>query len=316
MSRSRSRANELRVGALLLVAAAVFGWLSIQIGALRGLGGSTVVTATFDDAAGLVKDAAVKVAGVEVGSVQALDVDFDRAVITLRLRSDSGIRSDVRAQIRARSLLGEKYVALEPVSQDAPLLQDGGVIEATLPSVEIDDLVAALGPVLSRVDPDDVARIVHNAAELSDRLGEEGPVLLSDSKQLLDRLNEAASIAPTIQRDVPALLGDLRRTTGQLEQTLERADTLVVKAGEVLEHVDEAGQKVPGAVDDIQQLVSKVEPGMDDLARALEQSDEAVADLRKVLDNFEGFDEEAVRRLLREEGVLVRLRPSKSKARP
>lgn len=310
-ARKRSRKHEIRVGLLLLVALLVFAWLATQVGGMRGFGRTFVVQVVFEDAAGLVNDSAVKVAGVEVGSVQRLEVDFDRAVATLVLEQDAGLRKDVRAQIRARSLLGEKYVALFPVSRDAPLLADGDRIEDTAPAVEIDDLLAMLGPVLSRVDPDDVARIVHNAAELSDQLGTEGPELLASAGSLLDRLNEAAEVAPAIKRDVPALLTDLRRTTGELEATIEHADALMTRADQMVDQLETATAEFPSAVADVRGILAQVEPGADDLARALEQSDDAIEDLRKVLENLEGFDEEMLRRLLREEGVLVRLKASK-----
>jgi phospholipid/cholesterol/gamma-HCH transport system substrate-binding protein len=311
-ARRRSRKHEIRVGLLLLVSLVVFGWMAIQVGAMRGFGKTVTVTVVFDDAAGLVKDSSVKVAGVEVGSVQHLQIDFDQAVATLLLNEGAGLRRDVRAQVRARSLLGEKYVALFPVGRDAPLLIDGDTIGDTAPAVEIDDLLAALGPVLSRVDPDDVARIVHNAAELSDQLGSEGPVLLASSKQLLDRLNEAAEVAPAIKRDVPALLTDLRRTVKDLEATIEHADGLMGKADDMVVQLETATADIPGAVTDVRRILEQVEPGADDLARALEQSDDAVEALREVLANLEAFDEEMVLRLMREEGVLVRLKASKS----
>lgn len=310
-ARKRSRKHEVRVGLLLLVAMVVFGWMALQVGAMRGLGKTITVQVVFEDAAGLVKDSAVKVAGVEVGSVHRLDVDFDRAVATLVLEEDAGLRRDVRAQVRARSLLGEKYVALFPISRDAEPLADGDVIEDTAPAVEIDDLLAALGPVLSRVDPDDVARIVHNTAELSAQLGAEGPALLASAGSLLDRLNEAAEVAPAIKADVPALLTDLRRTTLDLESTIQHADALMGRVDEMVAQLETATAGMPGAVNDIRSILEQVEPGADDLARALEQSDDAIEDLRTVLQNLEGFDEEMLRRLLREEGVLVRLKASK-----
>lgn len=74
---------------------------------------------------------------------------------------------------------------------------------------------------------------------------------------------------------------------------------------------------MPPAVGDARALMATLEPGVDDLNRALESSDEAVERLNKVLANFEDFDQESLRRLLRQEGVLVRLKPEKGPgARP
>ena len=56
---------------------------------------------------------------------------------------------------------------------------------------------------------------------------------------------------------------------------------------------------------------AEIRPAMDDLGRALEQSDEALADVRRVMQALSKFDEAAIRRLLREEGVLIRLKAQK-----
>lgn len=326
MSRIPSRSNEIRVGLLLLVAVGVFGWLSIQIGALRSFGDSVTVTARFADAAGLVADSAVKVAGVEVGGVKTLDVDFDSAVATLVLQSDAGLRSDVRAEIRARSLLGEKYVALVPISETAPLLQDGGVITNTVAPVEIDHLIASLGPLLQDVEPEEISRLIRSLASIAESLARNSDALSDDAAGLLSRLGDLAELAPVLKEDIPPLLAEARKLARHLDRTAGKADGLVDELGGTVERantslgkVDAALDGVPALIADAQGVVDTLEPSADDLARALESSDEAVARLETILKNFENFDEEALRRLLRQEGVLVRLRPEVEKrprARP
>ncbi len=309
MSRRTNRRNELLVGGLVLLAGVVFTWMSVQVGALKALGDTVTVTATLTDAAGLVPDAAVKVAGVKVGAVSKLDVDFDKAVVTMVLDRDANVRQDVRAQVRARSLLGEKYVALKPGTPDAPLLADGGEIADVAAAVDIDDLLRVIGPLLAEVNPEDVSKLVAAAGEVLEAAGDEAPQLLAKTSRLLDTLNEAGEIVPVLKQDVPALLRDLRATTKRVNATIDSVDTLLVKADTIADNVDEVAGQAPEAMDELRAMMKELEPGMDDLRAAVEQSDEAMASLRKVLENVEALDEEAVRRLLREEGVLVRLKP-------
>lgn len=311
MSRRSNRRNELMVGGLVLAAALVFTWMSIQVGALKALGNTIEVTATFQDAAGLVPDSAVKVAGVKVGAVTRLDVDFDKAVVTMVLDAPAEVRSDVRAQIRSRSLLGEKYVALKPQSPDAALLTDGGAITNTAAAVDIDGLLQAIGPLLAEVKPADVSKLVDAAGELLAAAGDEAPALLSKANTLLDTLNEAAEIVPTLKTQVPALMRDLRATTARVNDTIKTVDGLLAQAKTIADDVQRVSNDAPEAVAEVRALIAQLEPGMDDLRAALEQSDEVVAQLRAVLKNVEGLDEAAVRRLLREEGVLVRVKPPK-----
>jgi phospholipid/cholesterol/gamma-HCH transport system substrate-binding protein len=318
VTRKRTRTNEIRVGVLLLVAAGVFGWLAIQIGALRSLGETVTVTVQFPDAAGLVRDSAVKVSGVEVGGVKALEVDFDQAIATLVLRSDAGLRSDLRAEVRARSLLGEKYVALVPQSQDAPLLQDGDVITNVRPAVELDQVIASFAPLLEEVNPKDIASLVESLATIAASVSGSSDDLTADVAELLAALKEAAKLAPALTEDVPPLLKDARRAVRKINGSLNKVDEamdeftpLADRAELTLDRIDAAAGSVPPAVDEARTIMKKVQPGVDDLTRAMESSDEAVARLNTVLANFEDFDEDALRRLLRQEGVLVRLKPEK-----
>lgn len=311
MSRRTNRRNELLVGGLVLLAGLLFTWMAIQVGALKALGNSITVTARFDDAAGLVPDAAVKVAGVKIGAVRGLAVDFDEAVVTLVLDADAGIRSDVKAQVRARSLLGEKYVALVPKSRDAALLEDGGTIENTVPAIDIDDLLRSVGPLLSQVDPDDVAVLVAAAGKVLEAAEAEAPELLEQANRLLATLNDAAEIVPTLKAEVPAAVADLRTTARRLQGTIDTVDQLLGRADGLVTGVDGAVQDGDALIAELRAVVDELEPGLDDLRAAMEQSDEALAGIRAVLKNVEGLDAEAVRTLLREEGVLVRLRPPK-----
>ena len=216
MSRTRSPSHEVRVGMLLLVALAVFTWLSIQVGALRSFGDTFRVVAEFDDAAGLVEDATVKIAGVPVGAVESLELDFDRARVVLLLNHDAGIRSDVRAEIRARSLLGEKYVALRPQSETAALLGDGDVISNTVSAMDVDKIITRFGPLLDKVNPDDVARIVENLGEVTEGLGRDAPKVFEGLNGLISRLNLAAEAAPELKEEVPLLVTDLRRLSWKM----------------------------------------------------------------------------------------------------
>lgn len=311
MSRRTNRRNELLVGGLVLLAGLLFTWMAIQVGALKALGNSITVTARFDDAAGLVPDAAVKVAGVKIGAVRSLAVDFDEAVVTLVLDADAGIRSDVKAQVRARSLLGEKYVALVPKSRDAALLKDGGTIENTVPAIDIDDLLRSVGPLLSQVDPDDVAVLVAAAGKVLEAAETEAPEMLERANRLLASLNDAAEIVPTLKAEVPAAVADLRTTARRLQGTIDTVDQLLGRADGLVTGVDGAVQDGDALIAELRAVVDELEPGLDDLRAAMEQSDEALAGIRAVLKNVEGLDAEAVRTLLREEGVLVRLRPPK-----
>ena len=169
---------------------------------------------------------------------------------------------------------------------------------------------------LSEVNPEDVARLVASLATLSSNVGNESASLLAKTQTLLDRLGEAAEIAPALKEDVPPLLKDLRRTVRETRVTVGKADTAIAEARALMTQLDKSTSGLPGVVADVQKAIDTIEPGLDDLKRAMEASDSAAENLAKILTNWKDFDEGDLTRVLREEGVLVRLKEPKKKKKP
>lgn len=309
--KRRSRRNEIQVGALLLLAAVVFTWLSIQVGSLKTLGDVVRVDVVLDDAAGLVEDSAVRVSGVQVGWVDTLTLEGSQARVGLVLKREAALRSDVQARVRARSLLGEKYLHLSPRSTDAPLLVDGDVITDTVPAMEIDEVITMLGPLLSRVDPDDMATLITDVAALAEAARGDGVAALADLRSILAKVDAVADEAPALVDDTGRVLHKVEDAVDDASAMARDARDLVPRVGETLDQVDAAVAPVPDAVADVRRIAAELEPGLSDLGTALQGSDEAMADLKKILRNLSGLDEQAIERLLREEGVLIRLKPKK-----
>lgn len=77
------------------------------------IGGGTTYQARFSEAGGLVPDDEVRIAGVKVGKVTRVALDHDNVVVTFRVR-DAWIGDRSTASIQIKTLLGQKYLALDP----------------------------------------------------------------------------------------------------------------------------------------------------------------------------------------------------------
>lgn len=155
---------EISVGLFVIVAAVLLGYISLTISRMRVRDGIEVGF-VFPDACGLVKNAPVSVAGVEIGYITGLDLDAGRALVTTRISKKAGLRRGVRATVRSKSLLGEKFLELTPSGRDAPLLADGDLVTATESPVQIDRIFAWLGRTLDAVDPDQAAKLITAIAQ-------------------------------------------------------------------------------------------------------------------------------------------------------
>src|SRR5437016_14444686 len=71
----------------------------------------------LDSADGLYPGSDVLIAGAKAGSVQDITLDGNQTLVTVALDDAyAPVHSDARATVRPKSLLGEKYVALDPGS--------------------------------------------------------------------------------------------------------------------------------------------------------------------------------------------------------
>ena len=73
----------------------------------------------------------VKMAGVEVGRVQDIQITNNQVRVTMKLHRTADVRTDSLALIRFTGLLGQNYVAIEFGSPSAPRATDGTVLKSS-----------------------------------------------------------------------------------------------------------------------------------------------------------------------------------------
>jgi phospholipid/cholesterol/gamma-HCH transport system substrate-binding protein len=107
--------------------------------------------AAFPEAALLVNEADVRMAGIRIGKVKSKELapGGRRVLATMELDNQfAPIPRDTRAILRQRSLLGETYVELSPGSPKSGELADGGTLPGTqvAETVEFEELFSAFDP--------------------------------------------------------------------------------------------------------------------------------------------------------------------------
>lgn len=306
-----TRKYEIGVGLLMVVAASLLAWMSLKVGALGGFGDAVQVELRAPDAAGISPGASVAVSGVKIGTVDAMRIDHAHAVLTLAIDPAAQVRSDAQARIRSRSILGEKYVELVPSGLDAPLLADGDQLVVHGQQTEIDEMVGALGPFMAAIDAEEIGEVV---ALLASALRDD-PARIGRVFSNLDRTMAGAADA---SERLPDLLDRAERTLDRVDQTMiaatrtmGAADTQISAIAGPLDRADAlladlqlAARPLPGMMEDVEVTLEE--------ARALLESVDGIGeDLKIVLSNVKEIDKWELRRLLREEGLVVRLRSHK-----
>ena len=149
----RESVFETLVGFLVVGVAAVFAVFAVNNGTDGQPSSSTYdVTARFNNVAGITRGADVRLAGVKIGIVKAIEADFERAeaLVTLSVPSNLELADDTDARITADGLLGGSYIALEQGGGFDVIAKDGtGEIVYTRGSVDLLTLVGSFASSLN-----------------------------------------------------------------------------------------------------------------------------------------------------------------------
>lgn len=135
---------EMSVGIFILIGIICVGYLTIKLGQMEILGGNTyTVNAHFTSVTGLKPGASVEMAGVQVGQVESIILDFKsrEAVVQLKIENKLQLSDDVIASVKTAGLIGDKYISLSPGGSDI-ILKPGDRILETESAIDLEALIA------------------------------------------------------------------------------------------------------------------------------------------------------------------------------
>jgi len=148
----------------------------------------------------------VKVRGVIVGEVLEFDSTSEGgAELTLGIFPDEldTIPANVTGSIVPKTLFGEKYVALEiPESPAGDHIEAGATIERTDVSIEVEEVLSDLYPLLRTVQPAEINKTLNALATALEGRGE----LIGENLETVD------SYLKRINPQIPDIIDDLKLT--------------------------------------------------------------------------------------------------------
>ena len=136
--------TDILVGIFVVIGITCLGYLAIRLGKLEVFGAQGyVLFADFASVAGLKPGDPVEIAGVKVGRVEDMGLVEDKARLTLRINDGVKFQEDVIASVRARGLIGDKFVLVSPGASDK-IIPPGGRIRETDSPPDIPDLIGKI----------------------------------------------------------------------------------------------------------------------------------------------------------------------------
>jgi phospholipid/cholesterol/gamma-HCH transport system substrate-binding protein len=140
---ARHNPAEIVTGAVVLAAAGAFLLFAVaNTGKSFGASGYSL-HASFDHADGIAPGIDVRMAGVKIGSIEAVSLDPKtyQADVTFSVQNDIKLTDDSSATVSTDGLLGGKYLALA-VGGDDKILKAGDAITITQGSMNLEGLIS------------------------------------------------------------------------------------------------------------------------------------------------------------------------------
>jgi len=228
------------VGAVGLAVLCGLVLAAFRVDDLPLIGGGTTYHAAFRDASGLAPGNEVRVAGVKVGTVTG--IGLARAGSTPYVRvdfrvADAPLGDETGATIRIKTVLGQKYLALDP--------KGGGRLAADA-EIPLDrtaspfDVVQAVTGLAETVDRIDVTQLAQAFTVLSATFADT-PDSVKASLSGLARLSQTVASRDEALRE---LLDHARTVTGVLANRDDELSRLVTDANLLLAEVRRRGQAI------------------------------------------------------------------------
>ena len=246
-----------------------------------------ILKADFKSAQGLVQYADVRIAGVLVGHVVGQQAASDGGtLVTIKLDQPLPLRTDTRAVVRPKSLLGEKYVLLvRSPGSSHPYLQSGAVLpqSQTGEAVNIDD-------VLNNMDAPTRAAMTQSLRQLGVALdGNSANVnqSIGPIDQTVKNLEPLAATGTRRQQQIDRILTDLNIIMQALADEQAQLGDVVDSGNRVMGALAGRDKELAGTITQADVLFKNLDAAFNGLTpydrQSLEESPSTLAAARQML---------------------------------
>ncbi|HPQ88666.1 MAG TPA: MlaD family protein [Candidatus Mcinerneyibacteriales bacterium] len=235
---------------------------------------------SFNFTNGLEENAPVRLAGVNVGTVDDVQMVYDQkgtlhVMVRLWIREDIRLREDSRFYINTLGLLGEKYVEISPGTISEPLLPDNSTV-AGIDPMSTEELFVKGNEIANNLD-----QIMSQLSQL----------ISTDSIDIfmgaLESVTAAMNTADTILRENRKNILEATTAVNQSAMSLPRVAVHVEKvAGELEQGFAGKGEKIDAII-----------TNLEDFSRSLDELSTLMAEINRKIQEKEG----SVGRLMGEE---------------
>ncbi|MCK9418530.1 MAG: MlaD family protein [Nitrospirae bacterium] len=253
---------EAKVGLLVIVGSILLLYMTFAVGKYQfGEKEGYTLQAAFDSVAGLDTKSSVRMAGVKIGLVEKVELEDNRAKVTVRIQPEVKIPRGTEAMIKTMGLLGEKYVEFVPIKNGKPGqaspdstsdYQDGERVQATVSPSDVDKLINQLSSI-----SDDIKQVTASLSQVfgTERGARSMEDMLNDLRQTTANIKDFST---TLQSDGSEMVMRLNELVASLNGVVgENRDNIKV----TMENIKEASKSAELALASLDNAARKIDRG-------------------------------------------------------
>jgi virulence factor Mce-like protein len=266
--------NRLTAATAVLLISLIVAGAAVIVG--RAFFGPKTIIATFVTARGIYPGDDVRVLGVKVGTIKAIQAEPTQVKLTLSIDRDVPVPADAKAVIVAQNLVAARYVQLTPAYAGGPAMGDTAVIpeERTKVPVEWDEvktqlmrLATDLGP-SSTTSTTSVARFIDSTAHALGGNGDKLRQTIAQLSQVGRIIADGGGNIVDIIKNLQTFVSALRDTAPQIASLQNRLAALTDVLNGGRSDLDAALANLSTAVGEVQRFIRGVrDPAAEQIAR-------------------------------------------------
>lgn len=214
--------KNIRLGLFVIAATILLITAFYFIGKKQNLFGDTFrISARFYNVNGLMQGNNVRYAGINVGTVESVEIVSDSAVEVIMLlekKAQRFIKTNSLASVGTDGLMGNKLVNINSINEPAPNIGENSVLQ-TLRPIEMDEMVRTLN-----VTNENIKVISSNLRNITDKINSKNSLwnLLLDTvvaenvKSTVVNLKVMSNLGVLITGDLSGIMDGIKKGKGSL----------------------------------------------------------------------------------------------------
>ena len=290
-------------------------------------------TAEFEDIQDLKVGDRVKMAGHEIGRVEAIDLDLERSKVkvSLKIAFTNSVHTDCIARIKSAGLMGQNFVALEFGKVSSPVAGEGFNIITTNDTPDLNAMMAKLGNVANGIEnvtksfsgdkidnllgplitfvKDNSAPLTATIAnvqvitkQVSEGKGSVGKLIYDDTLY-----NSAVATVSNLQdtaTEIKTTVADARKVVQGVQQTVDQVNSGQGTVGRLLKE-DVLYSETTNSMANLREILQKINQGQGSVGKLINDRDlynDARLTLQKLDKATEGLEDQGPLSVM---GILV-----------